>query len=129
MGSYTTTDGATHTMGDVWFSVDNAGQKVFDLAELVQKTNAGAYVDLHTGSAATINVSLHDVLTLGAPDVNTGLASVKIDGELGDTVQLDHAGSGWSQHGTVIDGSQSYDVYVNQDAQLLVNHKLNTVII
>jgi len=42
---------------------------------------------------------------------------------------LTQGGEGWSQHGTVIDGAQSYDVYVNQDAQLLVNHKLHTVII
>jgi hypothetical protein len=63
-----------------------------------------------------------------------GLSTVKIDGDAGDsghttTVQLTQGGEGWSQHGTVTEGAQSYDVYVNQDAQLLVNHKLHTVII
>jgi hypothetical protein len=29
----------------------------------------------------------------------------------------------------VTDGAQSYDVYVTQEAQLLVNHKVHTVII
>jgi len=72
-------------------------------------------------------------LSLGEHDVN-GLSTVKIDGDAGDsgyltTVQLTQDGAGWSQHGTVTDGTQSYDVYVNQDAQLLVNHKLHTVII
>jgi hypothetical protein len=133
MGSYTTVDGTTHTMGDVWFSVDNTGQKVFDLAALVEKRGGIAIVDLKAGEPATLHVMLNDVLTLGEYDVN-GLSTVKIDGDAGDTVQLitgqlDQGGEGWSQHGTVIDGSQSYDVYVNQDAQLLVNHKLNTIII
>jgi hypothetical protein len=128
MGSYTTADGATHTMGDVWFSVDNSGQKVFDLAAVVEKSGGVSHVDLKVGEPATLNVALNDVLSLGEHDVN-GLSTVKIDGDAGDTVQLTQDGAGWSQHGTVTDGAQSYDVYVNQDAQLLVNHKLHTVII
>jgi hypothetical protein len=128
MGSYTTVDGTTHTMGDVWFSVDNAGKKVFDLAAVVEKSGGVSHVALQVGEPATLNVALSDVLSLGEHDVN-GLSTVKIDGDAGDTVQLTQDGAGWSQHGTVTDGAQSYDVYVNQDAQLLVNHKLNTVII
>jgi hypothetical protein len=128
MGSYTTADGATHTMGDVWFSVDNAGKKIFDLAAVVEKSGGVSHVALKAGEPATLNVALSDVLSLGEHDVN-GLSTVKIDGEAGYTVQLTQGGEGWSQHGTVTDGAQSYDVYVNQDAQLLVNHKLNTVII
>jgi hypothetical protein len=128
MGSYTTVDGTTHTMGDVWFSVDNTGKKVFDLAAVVEKSGGVSHVDLKVGEPATLNVALSDVLSLGEHDVN-GLSTVKIDGDAGDTVQLNQDGEGWSQHGTVTDGAQSYDVYVNQDAQLLVNHKLNTIII
>jgi hypothetical protein len=133
MGSYTTADGATHTMGDVWFSVDNSGQKVFDLAAVVEKSGGVSHVDLKVGEPAVLNVALNDVLSLGEHDVN-GLSTVKIDGDVGDsghttTVQLTQDGAGWSQHGTVTEGAQSYDVYVNQDAQLLVNHKLHTVII
>jgi hypothetical protein len=128
MGSYTTADGATHTMGDVWFSVDNAGKKIFDLAAVVEKSGGVSHVALKAGEPATLNIALSDVLSLGEHDVN-GLSTVKIDGEAGYTVQLTQGGEGWSQHGTVTDGAQSYDVYVNQDAQLLVNHKLNTVII
>ena len=133
MGSYTTADGTTHTMGDVWFSVDNSGQKVFDLAAVVENSGGVSHVDLKVGEPAILNVALNDVLSLGEHDVN-GLSTVKIDGDAGDTVQLitgelTQGGEGWSQHGTVTDGAQSYDVYVNQDAQLLVNHKLHTVII
>jgi hypothetical protein len=133
MGSYTTADGATHTMGDVWFSVDNSGQKVFDLAAVVEKSGGVSHVDLKVGEPAILNVALNDVLSLGEHDVN-GLSTVKIDGDAGDTVQLitgelTQGGEGWSQHGTVTDGAQSYDVYVNQDAQLLVNQRLHTIII
>jgi hypothetical protein len=133
MGSYTTADGKTHTMGDVWFSVDDSGQKVFDLAAVVEKSSGVAYVDLKVGEPATLNVALTDVLTLGEDGVD-GLSTVKIDGDESDTVQLitgqsTPGGEGWSQHGTVTEGEQSYDVYVNQEAQLLVNHKIHTVII
>jgi hypothetical protein len=138
MGSYTTADGATHTMGDVWFSVDNSGQKVFDLAAVVEKSGGVSHVDLKVGEPATLNVALSDVLSLGEHDVN-GLSTVRIDGDASDsrylttvqliTGQLTHGGEGWSQHGTVTDGAQSYDVYVNQNAQLLVNSKLHTIII
>jgi hypothetical protein len=129
MGSYTTADGATHTMGDVWFSVDDTGKKVFDLAALIEQGGSVAHVDLKLGDPATLNVSLQDVLAHGEQDGASGLATVRIDGDAGDTVQLAQAGEGWSQTGTVTDGAQSYDVYVNQEAQLLVNHKVHTVII
>ena len=69
------------------------------------------------------------MLAHGEHDGASGLATVRIDGDAGDTVQLAQAGEGWSQTGTVTDGAQSYDVYVNQEAQLLVNHKVHTVII
>jgi hypothetical protein len=91
MGSYTTADGATHTMGDVWFSVDNSGQKVFDLAAVVEKSGGVSHVDLKVGEPATLNVALNDVLSLGEHDVN-GLSTVKIDGDAGDTVQLTQGG-------------------------------------
>jgi hypothetical protein len=129
MGSYTTADGATHTMGDVWFSVDATGKKVFDLAAVIEQGGSVAHVDLKLGDPATLNVSLQDVLAHGEQDSVSGLATVRIDGDAGDTVQLAQAGEGWSQTGTVTDGTQSYDVYVNQEAQLLVNHKVHTVII
>jgi hypothetical protein len=129
MGSYTTADGATHTMGDVWFSVDASGTKVFDLAAVIEQGGSVAHVDLKLGDPATLNVSLQDVLAHGEHDGASGLATVRIDGDAGDTVQLAQAGEGWSQTGTVTDGTQSYDVYVNQEAQLLVSHKLNILFI
>jgi hypothetical protein len=128
MGSYKTDDGKTHTMGDVWFSVDIAGHKVFDLAAVIEKSGGISFVDLKDCKPAKLNVALNDVLSLGQYGVN-GLSTVKIDGDAGDTVQLTQGGDGWSQHGTVTEGEESYDVYVNQDAQLLVNHNLYIVLI
>ena len=101
---------------------------MFDLAAVIEKSGGISYVDLKEGEPAMLNVALNDVLSLGQYDVN-GLSTVKIDGDVGDTVQLTQGGDGWSQHGTVTEGEESYDVYVNQDAQLLVNHKLYIVLI
>ena len=129
MGSYTTADGSTHTMGDVWFSVDASGKKVFDLSAVVDKSGPVAHVNMNPTETATLNVSLQDVLSSGGHDAISGLATVKIDGGAGDTVQLAQAGEGWHQAGSVTDGAQSYDVYVNQEAQLLVSHKIQTIII
>jgi len=37
--------------------------------------------------------------------------------------------SGWSLAGTTTDGADTYMVYVNQNAHLLVNDKIHTVIV
>ena len=129
MGSYTTADGRTHTMGDVWFSVDTDGSRVFDLSAVIDKTGTVPYVDLNASPAATLNVSLQDVLTLGNQDLGSGLTTVRIDGGTDDTVQLAQADGNWTQSGTVTDGAESYAIYVNQEAQLLVNQKIHTQII
>jgi hypothetical protein len=129
MGSYTTADGRTHTMGDVWFSVDTDGSRVFDLSAVIDKTGSVPHVDLNASPAATLNVSLQDVLTLGNQDLGSGLTTVRIDGGTDDTVQLAQADGNWTQSGTVTDGAESYAIYVNQEAQLLVNQKIHTQII
>ena len=103
------------------------------MAALVEKIGGVSHVDLKVGEPANLNIALTDVLSLGEQDLH-GLSTVKIDGDESDIVQLitgqsTQGGEGWSQHGTVIESEQSYDVYVNQDAQLLVNHKVHIVII
>jgi hypothetical protein len=74
-------------------------------------------------------VTLHDVLALGNQDIGSGLTTVRIDGGTDDTVQLAQADGNWTQSGTVTDGAESYAIYVNQEAQLLVNQKIHTQII
>jgi hypothetical protein len=73
-----------------------------------------------------LNVSLSDVLAVGTQDVLTGHVSLTIDGEVGDVAHLE--GSGWSLSGTSIEGAETYMVYVNQNAHLLVNQKVWTVV-
>jgi len=121
LGSYTTADGQTHQMGDVWFQIDETGQKVFDLSAVAQA--AGGKVSLN--QAETLKVTLQDVLAVGAPDILSGTSQLTVTGDQTDTVQL--SGS-WSLAGTHADGADTYMVYVNQNAQLMVNDKIHTII-
>jgi len=127
MGSYTKADGSTHTMGDVWFQTDASGAKVFDLAAVAQAAG-GSNINLANTNADTLKVTLSDVLAVGEADILSGTSSVTVTGDAGDTVQLAGAG-GWSLAGTTTDGAETYMVYVNQNAQLLVNDKVQTIIV
>jgi hypothetical protein len=131
MGSFTTTDGITHTMGDVWFSIDQSGNRVFDLAAIAETAGHLTKVNLATvgGANDTLQVKLDDVLSFGEADVISGTSQVTIDGGAGDTVVLSNSGSGWSLAGSTSDGGESYMVYVNDNAQLLVNDKIHTIIV
>jgi hypothetical protein len=125
MGSYTMADGRTHTMGDVWFQVDDQGGKVFDLAAIASAARSSE-IDLGEVNISRLNVSLSDVLAVGTQDALTGHVTLTIDGELGDVAHLE--GSGWSLSGTSIEGAETYMVYVNQNAHLLVNERVWTVV-
>jgi len=126
MGSFTKSDGSVHTAGDVWFSVDASGNRTFDLAAAVQQAGSSK-VTLSNTQSDTLNVTLSDVLSFGQTDI-AGVHQVTIDGSAADTVQLANAGTGWTQTGTVSDGAETYMVYVNGNAQLLINDKIHTVI-
>jgi len=127
MGSFTTADGNTHTMGDVWFTVDASGNRTFDLAAAVQQSGSSK-VNLGNASSDTLKVSLIDVLSLGQTDI-AGVHHVTINGDASDTVQLSSATAGWTAAGSVSDGADTYMVYVNANAQLLINDKIHTVIV
>jgi len=126
MGSYTKADGSVHTAADVWFSVDASGNRTFDLAAAIQQAGSSR-VTLGNTQSDTLKVTLSDVLSLGQTDI-PGVHQVTIDGTAADTVQLANAGQGWTQTGTVSDGAETYMVYVNGNAQLLINDKIHTVI-
>jgi len=127
MGSYTTTDGQTHTMGDVWFQTDASGNRVFDLAAIA-KAAGTSKVDMTNAQADQLNVTLADVLAVGTPDILSGTSQVTITGDSGDVVHLAAGGSGWSLAGTQTDGADTYMVYVNANAHLLVNDKIHLII-
>ena len=128
MGSFTTADGKTHTMGDVWFQTDAAGDKVFNLADIAKAAGGSmAKVDMASAKADTLNVSLGDVLAAGAPDILSGTSQVTITGDSGDVVNLS-GGTSWTLAGTQTEGADTYMVYVNANAHLLVNDKIHLII-
>jgi len=127
MGSYTTTDGQMHTMGDVWFQTDASGNRVFDLSAIA-KAAGTSKVDMISAQADQLNVTLADVLAVGTPDILSGTSQVTITGDSGDVVNLASGGSGWSLAGMQTDGADTYMVYVNQNAHLLVNDKIHLII-
>jgi flagellar hook assembly protein FlgD len=126
MGSYTTTDGQMHTMGDVWFQTDASGNRVFDLAAIAKAAGISK-VDMTNAQADQLNVTLADVLAVGTPDILSGTSQVTITGDSG-VVNLTAGGSGWSLAGPQTDGADTYMVYVNQNAHLLVNDKIHRII-
>jgi len=128
MGSFTTADGKTHTMGDVWFQTDAAGDKVFNLADIAKAAGGNlAKVDMTAAKADMLNVSLGDVLAAGAPDILSGTSQVTITGDSGDVVHLT-GGTSWTLAGTQTEGADTYMVYVNANAHLLVNDKIHLII-
>ena len=127
MGSYTSVDGQTHTMGDVWFTTDESGNRVFDLAAAVQQAGSSKVNLGGNAKPDTLRVSLSEVLSLGESEIG-GVSQVTIDGTAGDTVQLAHGGAGWSAAGSVSENGETYMVYVNANAQLLVNEKIRLII-
>jgi hypothetical protein len=130
MGSYTTEDGKIHTMGDVWFSVDQSGKRTFDLASIVASSDATANqgsVQLSEANSQTLSVGLNDVLSLGETDI-FGSHQLVIEG--GDSNSLDLADADhWASSDQVDMGVESYMVYVDtvHQARLLVNDKIHVI--
>jgi hypothetical protein len=130
MGSFTTSDGKTHTMGDVWFQTDISGNKVFDLAAALSGHQAelgGGKVHLAATDQATLNVGINDVLSFGQSDVMGGHELV-IEGSQSTAVHLTDGGQ-WSSQGQVDMGGEHYLVYVDplHHARLLVNDKISVI--
>jgi hypothetical protein len=126
MGSFTTGDGVTHSMADAFFSM----MPVVDLERAIRNTDAlvdTGHVDLtKVQTFKNLNVRLEDVLSVG--ENLSGVHQLTIDGSASDTVHLADSGSGWHAAGTTTDGADSYMVYVNANAQLLVNDHVHIVI-
>ncbi|MCE2870841.1 MAG: hypothetical protein LW714_05440, partial [Oxalobacteraceae bacterium] len=126
MGSFTTSDGVTHSMADYMFQI----APIVDLRKLIQDSSAlvnSGRVDLTKVDAIkNLSVSLQDVLSVG--ETLAGINQLTVDGDNSDTLYLASSGSGWQSAGTVTDGADSYHVYVNANAQLMVNDKIHIVI-
>jgi hypothetical protein len=131
MGSFTTADGKTHTMGDVWFQTDSSGNKVFDLAAVVAANKASinhGTVHLAIDQTSTLAVGLSDVLSYGQTD-GVGTHQLVIDGGHDSAVNLTH-GSDWSLAGHIDSGGEQYSVFVDSihHAKLLINDKMHLIL-
>jgi hypothetical protein len=144
MGTYTTTDGRTHELGDVWLSVHPLGARVVDLSTLDHGPTASGtlaritFTGNHAGD--TLRVSLNDVLVFGEAEVSGGLGGSAIqsmgngpqsrkmwvNGDAQDTVQLAEA-AGWAMAGTTVVGDASYRVLTQGLAQLMIEDKVRIV--
>ena len=127
MGSYTTDDGKLHTMGDVWFATDRAGNHTFDLDGLIEKVTAASTEKVRLssgGSPGHRDVRLEDVLSSGTGGLAELAVShlMSIDGHVGDSVSL--VGDGWALQGDVATGADHYSVYVNHNAQVMINDRV-----
>jgi hypothetical protein len=138
MGSYTTTDGRSQELADIWLSADPLGARVVDLSSLDHgAANAGSLSRItFTGNGAgdTLKVSLGDVLSFGDSSLVAGLDSQSsgdakqmiVSGDAQDTVQLADAAN-WTMSGTTMIGDASYRVLTQGMAQLLIEDKVKIV--
>jgi hypothetical protein len=133
MGSFTTTDGVTHQLADVWLRTGDAHNRTFDLATLPHEAyNAGtlAQIDLsgNGGMGDTLKVGASDVLAFGGTSIDTSATQMLVKGDATDKVVVDNADGAWSRSGTSVVDGVSFAVYSHGNAQLLVDEKVNLLI-
>jgi len=154
LASYTSADGATHELADLWLTPANtlhamvsgdsarAPVSVAALSPLANGPGSLAMIQL-AGKGETLQVSLADVLSFGAADLplegvaglgigqTTGQAigqptRMVISGNATDTVQLSDAAA-WQMSGSTWVGDASYRVLTQGTAQLLIEDKVRIV--
>jgi hypothetical protein len=110
--------------------LDGAGITL-DLTAITQADLASTEAIDITGSGNnTLRLSMRDVLEMGSSNafnVNTSATDTRVQlmitGDNGDAVQLTDLGS-WSQSGTFIHAGETYNVYNNGNAQLLIDQNM-----
>ena len=114
-------------MSDVWFQTDTEQAHSFDLSAAKKITNIGK-IDLRNSLSDSVKLSLDDVLAASQPDILYGKTRLKITGDSGDSIYLGADSTTWSAAGSIHDGAESYMIYVNSSAQLLINDKMQTIV-
>ncbi|MFY7942896.1 MAG: beta strand repeat-containing protein, partial [Burkholderiaceae bacterium] len=102
-----------------------------DLTAITQADLASTDIIDITGSGNnTLRLSMRDVLEMGSSNafnVNTSATDTRVQlmitGDSGDAVQLTDLGS-WSQSGTFSYAGETYNVYNNGNAQLLIDQNM-----
>jgi hypothetical protein len=123
MGNYRIQDEISHMKKDVWFQADTGQSPSFDLSTNKKSISSGK-IDLRNAQPDRLKLSFNDVLVAGQPDIFFGKTRVTITGDSGDSVYLGADTTMWSAAGSVHDGADSYMVYVNTHAQLLISDKV-----
>jgi hypothetical protein len=123
MGNYTIQDEMSRMKEEVWFQTDTGQSPSFDLSAAKKSMGTGN-IDLRNSQTDRLKLSLNDVLVAGQPDILFGKTRVMINGDSGDSIYLGADSTSWSSAGSVHDGADSYMVYVNTHAQLLINDKV-----
>ena len=91
----------------------------------IPKAAGTSKVDMTSAKADRLNVTLAEVLVVGMPDTLNRTSQVTTTGGSVDVIHLiGAAGSGWSLARTQTFGADTYMVYVNQNAHLLVDDKI-----
>ena len=72
-------------------------------------------------------LAICDALCAAVAAVGAASAQVTITGDSGDVVNLS-GGTSWTLAGTQTEGADTYMVYVNANAHLLVNDKIHLII-
>jgi hypothetical protein len=96
----------------------------FDLSVAKKSMGTTGSIDLRNSESDHLKLSLNDVLAVGQPDILFGKTRVTITGDAGDSVYLGADSTTWHATGSVHDGAESYLVYVNSHAQLLISDKV-----
>jgi len=138
--SYTTADGKTHAMADVWLQISQAQtpppanlqldlSKV-DLASLPAAGMAKIDISGNGGNGDAVTLSAADVQRLGHTDLvvnaETGAGHVQmlIQGDANDVVKMTDA-QHWVNAGTTVVDGQTFQILNDGNLQLLVGTKVH----
>ena len=138
--SYTTSDGQTHAMADVWLQINQAQSPAptdlqldlskIDLAAMSQAHMAKIDLSGNGGHGDTVSLSAHDVQRLGQADLvvnaqtGSGHVQMMIQGDANDAVKMTDA-QHWVNAGTTVIDGQTYQILNDGNLQLLVGAKVH----
>jgi hypothetical protein len=135
--SFTTADGLTHAMADVWFAINKDMNHTVDLSKLDPTLSQGVHLPLvdlsgNGGNGDTVLVNAQDVAKLGQMDLvvneqtGSGHIQMMIQGDANDVVRITDQPGVWTDAGTTqIDGETYRILNDAQQHQLLVGVKIH----
>jgi hypothetical protein len=133
--NYTTADGNTHAMADVWLHISRDQNQSIDLTQVDATripADTLARIDLsgNGGSGDTVTLDAKAVEKFGHMDLivnqqtGSGHVQMMIQGDANDTVKLTDA-SHWHDSGTTVVDGQTYQVLSDGHAQVLIGVKIH----